>query len=161
MAEHVWSVLCQSGVIDRDSNRVSLLEVPEKVAIAGEKALAEVETAASKGKVLVPMQLDIVSYWLRSDLSKPESGAVGRLTIVAPDGKRLASQEFPIGLKEKTGFRQRIKLQTLPYRGLGHYWFVIYKKTGSRWHRMTRLPLELVCIEDLASSAPSEPQQPS
>src|SRR5262245_60174861 len=71
MAKHVWSVLCYKGVVDQFTNQVSLLDVTETVVV---KLLEPVPQAtdAETNDVRLPMNLHLVTLWIRSNLAVPE-----------------------------------------------------------------------------------------
>jgi len=64
MARHVWSVLCERAIVDRDSESLSLIDVVDAV---------DYEANIPSGDlVTVPAGLTLVSLWIRSAAAVPE-----------------------------------------------------------------------------------------
>lgn len=134
MAEHLWSVLCHKASIDRDSNVVSLLEVAESFEIGG---------IPKDAKVVVPLNLELVSFWTRSKPEERET-ATSRYWLVEPDGTRFSGGESTIDLT--TGGRSRtiVRMNGLPLTGPGVYTFnVDLKGPDGRWMEVAKIPLEV------------------
>ena len=148
MAEHVWSVVCRSASIDRDSNVVSLLSVVEALKISGGpaklKELEEAQAATRKGEeVLIPLSdFVLISWFLRSDHDKPEK-AKCRLSIDPPQGTLPQKFERHVDLGEHAGVRIRSTYTALPFKGLGTYWFVVELQKNDRWTKVARIPVTL------------------
>ena len=107
---------------------MSILDVPEKLLIANEEKLGDLEALVAEqgGPVGLSVQVEIVSYWHRTDVDAPEKG-LGRLVMKGPDGKAVGEpQEFSVDLQQANGFRQQFGLSAMPFVGLGFYWFVIH-----------------------------------
>lgn len=159
MARHVWSVLCYKSSIDKDDNQISLLAVTEKLTIRDPsrqdlEQLLEETLAEDKG-IIFPVNLHLVTWWVRSDYEKPETRPL-RLQVLFPDGKRIVAGEGVIDLTKAAGHRVRWALNTLLFRGFGLHWFSIESKPGKRWSVAARIPLEIVHSSDgLSSEKPS------
>ena len=161
MPHHVWSVLCYKVSIDQRDNLVSLLDVPEQITVQGppgkegEIERVRKEAAEAGADALIPVNLQLLSWWIRSDPEKPER-AEARLRMLPPGkGAKLPPTPIPIDLSEKNSWRQRIVLGLLPFRGFGRYWFVIELRAGKSWRRMAKIPLNLVLGEPLPDKAVS------
>ena len=149
MAEHVWSVLCYSKSIDKETNVISLLHVIEKIELEEE----ELEAAlAEKGPVVFPIQMELVSWWVRSDYAQPEMTTTFRLATVMPSGEEVYQPFSNINLEKRTGWRHIIRFSNFPFRGLGLYWLVLEKMVSQEpdaWQRVARIPVELVAAKSL------------
>ena len=150
MPEHVWSVLCYKASIDQRDNLVSLLDIPEKLAATLQPGTEEsieqqLEQARGQSKeVLIPVHLQLLSWWVRSDPEQPEEGTA-RLRLLLPvRGRRIPAKEFPIHLTDHRSLRHRVLFEVLPFRGFGFYWFLIDFKSGKGWRRVAKIPLEIV-----------------
>jgi hypothetical protein len=64
MINHVWSVLCETSLLDQDSKLISLINCLEQITISEESA---------PDKAL-PLVVNLVSAWVRSDLNTPSRG---------------------------------------------------------------------------------------
>ena len=143
MAEHVWSVLCSRAIIDEDSHQVSLIAVIEEVHIRSSEEQIK-QTIAEAGKpgtrVAVGSKMEMVSYWVRSDYDKPESGTA-RIAIQIPNGDFLPWQEFPLDLQAKPGWRMRIQMAGIPIHGAGLYRFHVQQKfAADQWGTVAKVP---------------------
>ena len=148
MAEHIWTVLCRKKLADEDDGLVSLIDVFER--IAGDSELEDdLRKATQSGQrgVSFPIEMRLVSWWIRSDDSKPETIQT-RLGIVSPSGEQLTSQEIPVDLTATTSARATVRFTRMVMAGFGRYWFVVEKhvegKGKSRWLEVAKLPIEIV-----------------
>ena len=141
MIDHVWTVVCRQSVIDRDSKNLSLFNVLEQIAVQGEANTGE--------RRLIPMDLEVVSLWSRSDYDVSAKG-VQRLTLLSPDEESLASGEQEIDLSKHRRFRNRARFRGLPMKGAGRYVFRVDQMTegGVEWQHVTDIPLEVVFVAE-------------
>jgi hypothetical protein len=141
MIDHVWTVVCRQSVIDCDSKNLSLFNVLEQITIQGE--------ANTEERTVIPMDLEVVSLWSRSDYDVSAKG-VQRLTLLSPDGENLASGEQQIDLSKHRRFRNRARFRGLPMKGAGRYIFRVEQMTEgeAEWQRVTDIPLELVFVAE-------------
>jgi hypothetical protein len=167
MAEHVWSVLCYSKSIDKETNVISLLHIVEKIGLEDSE---ELEAAlVEKGPVVFPVQMDLVSWWVRSDYSQSEKTTTVRLVTVMPSGEELYQPLSKIDLEKRTGWRHIVRFTNFPFRGLGLYWLVFEKRVPQEpdaWQRVARIPVELVAAKSLdvvteIKLGPTLPELPS
>lgn len=158
MAQHVYSVLCRQVVVDRDGGQVSIHEVIERLImeVPTEERLKKLEEVGA-----LPVPLQLISWWVRSDYDKPEESSY-RIILKTPKneehvlkgGDTIPEQgqptkvveDFHLNLQESTGARRIMRLEGLPrWSGFGLYWFTIEgrEKNGKRYVA-TRIPLEVV-----------------
>jgi hypothetical protein len=104
---------------------------------------------ARSRRILVPANLNLVSWWIRSNYTKPEISHF-RFAFINPDGVRLHEQVFMIDLRQVVGQRMTIQIAELPLSMLGQHWYWIEReeeptrKGGKgKWRTVTRIPLEL------------------
>jgi hypothetical protein len=170
MAEHVWSVLCYSKSIDKETNVISLLHVIDKIGLEQSEELGA--TLAEKGPVIFPIQMDLVSWWVRSDYSQPERTTTVRLVTVMPSGEKLYQPLSNIDLERRTSWHYIIKFTNFPFRGLGLYWLAFEKMVSQEpdtWQRVARIPVELVAAKsvdvvteiNLGATSPELPSGPT
>lgn len=128
MVEHVWTVLCEKVLEDPDTRVISLVDILERLIIDPEGGMEQqIEKAREAGKkgVFVNVQMQVVSWWIRSDHEKEEISHA-RIAFVSPLGERVMVQDVQIHWeKEISGQRIFVKLDKLPIARLGLYWFKI------------------------------------
>lgn len=136
---HVWSVLCSSSTIDRDSNNISLNEVTEQLNIPAEEMPDDLPEDAG-----IPVQLELVTLWSRSDLEEEDEGEA-RLVLDTPEGNQIEGEPVAVDLREFRRFRTRQGFNGLPYDGPGLYEFRIQARRGpdQEWEERAWIPLEV------------------
>ena len=133
MIEHVWSVLCFETVIDKASNKISLHSIAEQVQIM----------AKPMPKGILPIHLDLVSLWIRSDSEQPESG-ISRITFVSPSAKVMAISEPNIDLLKTERARNVVQFEGIPLEESGRYLFrVELKSSDDEWLQVASVPLSV------------------
>lgn len=138
----IWAILCQSTVIDRYTNNVSLFNVIEEITIPSTPPQGASGRGGMGAGAAVVFQL--VSLWVRSDLAVPERG-YGRIRLATPDNQISTGQEFEVDLTQFLRLRQRTHMSTLPIRGEGIYRFMIDGRTDTQdWAEMFEVPLRVV-----------------
>ncbi len=138
MADHIWSVVCRSAIIDRYTNTVSLLNIIESAEFSPDQPISE-------GKEWHNLQSDafIVSYLIRSDLEQPEQCQI-RVKVVAPDGTKNDKEIIiEADLSEHARFRGIFHLKGLPFWSSGVHWFYVALKNDGRWKEISRIPITI------------------
>lgn len=111
--QHHWSVLCQSSVIDIDSNLLSLYDCLEEL---------NVNTPLKPGQPInLPISFEVVSFLSDSNL-KTERKLELKAEMIDPKGKKI--NEFGGQLFFKDGskrLRSRLKIQGLTLNEPGTY----------------------------------------
>lgn len=135
----IWAILCQSAVVDQDSNQISLFNIIDELTFSGAPPVATGEPEPDP--ILVPMDMELVVVWARSDPETPES-VRGRTRLVGLDRSEILTEEREIGLDEAIHVRWFHDLTDIPYLGEGEYLLKVDAKTpGSDWQEMFELPL--------------------
>lgn len=139
---HVWSVLCQSSTVDRETNTLSLNQVIEGIEIS---EIPEEQEGIS-------LQAHLVSLWVRSDIEEGEQGEV-RTLIETAGGDIHEGPPAEVDLREHRRFRTRQQLQGLPVDELGIYEFRVQFREDSTndWTDAAWVPLEIRLMEDTDS----------
>ena len=150
MASHVWTVLCRKASIDRESNVVSLLEVIESIQITA--------PTASNPPLAVPIQLEIVTLWARSDPGRPER-ASARFSLHFPDGTQVEGSRSEVNLMDWQRLRTVIQMQGFPVKGPGIHHIVIQSRQddGSAWTEVAKIPIEIAIIAATAVTPAAAP----
>jgi hypothetical protein len=153
MAEHVWTVLCRATLLDSNSGVLSLSDITELLTItggAGEDIEAEMKASRAAGRAgeLWPVRLRLVSWWVRTDLAKPESEQL-RVSMIDPAGEAVSTQSITVNLVNHTSQRINLGLNWMPINAAGRYWFVVEHQQGAkgkkgRWTKAAAIPLEIV-----------------
>jgi hypothetical protein len=139
MIQHVWSVLCSRSSTDRETNNLSLFEIIEQLNVLG--PLPDLGA-----KVAIPVQLEIVSLWSRSQSGEAEESR-GRLTLLSPSGLEAFTREFVVNLVEHDRMRTQLRLMGLPLFGTGRYTFTVeIQRANEQWEVVARIPLQLESI---------------
>lgn len=154
MPEHIWTVLCYKGCIDTLTNQVSLLDVTEKLKL-GIEAEERERMDRTEGVMKTPVNLEVVSWWVRSKPDVPES-AKGRLILRSPHGHEVGGGGFEINLTVSSGWRGRLLINSFPVnQGEGLFWFEVQLlEEPETWKMVSRVPLEfqLQVVESLDSA---------
>ena len=144
-----WAILCESAIVDKDTNNVSLVNVVEELTLPA--APPEI-AATSDPSQLKPVSLAIVTLFARSDPSVPESGEA-QIKIVAPDGRIGLSGQISVDLIQHERLRAIGRTFQMPFpdRLAGQYLLKVEVKTaGLDWEEMFSLPLQVkVQTDDL------------
>lgn len=143
---------CRRAIIDKDTNTVTLTDVLEVVAAEAVIPRADFPT----GHLVLPIEFEIVSYWVRSDLTKPEKG-LGRVLIQPPEGEaQTIGDPFDVDLTQFPKLRTRSHFSGLRVDHPGRYWFIIQKQEpqSTEWVQVARLPVDfdLTFAEPAATS---------
>jgi hypothetical protein len=140
VAEHIWSVLCESSAVDKYTNQVSLFSV-----IEGLNFVYNGEEPSAEGDVSIGVHMRLVSYWTRTRRDKPERAEL-RMSLELPSSKVIPGQ-VPVAIDLDMGPRARTisQIGSLRYGGSGEYAMLVDYRSlpGTRWKRVARLPFEL------------------
>ena len=139
---HVWSVLCQDAVIDRDSNAVSLFKC-----LAGFAA----KFIGPELPTDMPAFCKLATLWIRSDVLVPEK-VLSRIRYLTPQGESVNEVTHEVDLSVHVRSRNVLSLQGLPYRGDGEYEFVVETQDDDEWHIAVRVPVQIALEHELPSS---------
>ena len=135
--KHAWTVLCQKSTIDKDTNTMSLVDVFEELTFNKE--------VPDKKVTGVPLSFELVSLWYDNLYEKESSGTL-LVEVYDEQNKKLKefTHEFVIP-KQFKRMRTRVRVNGLPFSGLGDYTIRISYKHGTEkeYTEVTELPLEL------------------
>lgn len=149
MAQHVWSVLCQHPVVDKRTNRVSLLNTTEQVTVLDPEQILRKKSASDNE--WLNHELWVASLWRWSKKAPEEARTCVR--IFDPSGDRVKGEDqwTEIDFTKSPRARTFLGLPGVPLQGEGTYTFkVILLESGkSRPKTVAQLPLELRFVDEL------------
>lgn len=141
MIRHVWTVLCLSSAIDRDSNALSLLNILETLAYSRDDNDDEPESE----QVNVPFEFEIVSLWTRNTFSEPTEGRV-QISMINPSGAPPENQfEYEVNLVDHVRLRYRVRVAGITITGPGRYEIRVNQWSDELddWQHVTDVPLDI------------------
>ena len=119
----VSAIVCQSSLLDQQTNNISLLNVLEDVRF--DIKIADAKADISKG-ISLPFQFDFVVMFARSDTLKVEKELSfnGKVSLVSPEGIVLIDNPIQgVIEKGKKRFRMTIKFNGVKLTKSGVYVF--------------------------------------
>lgn len=137
--KHIWTILCQKSSIDFESNLLSLFNNAEELSLTIDKS------KAPSDNLVVPIELQLVSYWTAEDANK-ENILDLRGELLDPENKTLTTFENKFEIKKGiTRFRNRTNILSLPITKSGRYIFkMMQRKSGkSTFETVAELPLDV------------------
>jgi hypothetical protein len=138
MIQHIWTVPCRVGIVDQNTNNVSLIDVLEEITVS------ELPMQPGVIPAQMPSILDVVSLWGRENPDQPEAGW-GRLSLISPQGESLVQQPGEVDLRQFRRVRAFNKFIGLPLRGPGRYYFHVERRPdeAAEWELVARVPLDI------------------
>lgn len=137
--KHIWTVLCQKSSIDFESNLVSMFSCLEELTLVVDK------TELVSQKLVIPVEIQLVSFWTVSDQSK-ENSLEFKGELLNPAGQVINnfSNQFSID-KGVQRFRNRTNIQGLPVTDSGRYYFRMSQRVNSEpeFRVVAELPLDV------------------
>jgi hypothetical protein len=139
--EHSWTVFCHRVIADKETNRLTLVDTIEKVAV-GVKNLP-----AYDGLVVFQLECVLVSHWSRSDFLTPEASKM-RITLLNPKDETIPFTDpsplvLDVDLTEHATMRTQNQLGGLPLGDPGRYVFhVEMLGAKNKWQTVARVPYQ-------------------
>ena len=155
MANHVWSVLCESFSIDRFTHHASLFDLVETLEVTLEKPFP-----ANAEKSVLHVRMTLVSYWVRQDPDVPER-AECRYGLLLPTRRRVsAPEESEIDLETVSRARSFGRIGHLQDGGPGTYVFLVeHRIAGARkWKLGAQVPFWVSILPAEGSSVVTPPK---
>ncbi|MFH1601393.1 MAG: hypothetical protein ABIB61_00355 [Candidatus Shapirobacteria bacterium] len=150
MIKHIWSVICQKSLIDKETNNISLIEVLEEVSV----------NITSPGeinkKINIPFKYEVVNYWMKKGRVKDVDI---RIRLVDPDQKVIKSFINRLSIPpDKDRMRSRLRILGLELTRSGSYtfWIEIKEEGKKTFKRVAELPLEVKLTK---KALPLDPQK--
>lgn len=135
MIRHMWSVLCERVVIDRDTGSVSIQTCMNDI-------------SAKEFPFTIPF-LQVGNAWW-NDSEKPSGELSATLRILEPEGKQMAESKGTLKPLPSGGY-QFLNINAAGFRGEvpGTYLFLISFREGTkRLKEVARLPLRVQEVKD-------------
>lgn len=129
MARHIWSVLCQSVLLDQFSNSMSLIQAIEGFSVPALPSSAP--------------QMMVGSLWLRTG---KESQLISRIRILDPAGKVVNVIENKPASLSLPRSRTITILGGFPLVSAGVYSMVVESKKEGGWMEEAAIPLEISVV---------------
>jgi hypothetical protein len=150
--EHSWTVLCHRVIIDRETNRLTLVDTIESLRIQGKRA-----DFPQAPIVIFKLDCVLASHWTRSDIERPEKSRF-RLTLLDPSGAIVPFTDphpniLEVDLTEKSSVRTQNQFLGLPIGESGRYVFLVEMEVGDRWEPVARVPyvLKIEFVDEAAA----------
>ena len=142
----LWSIVCSSTIVDKDTNGISLINIIERLKITI-KASVDIEKKKEKlGWYTTPINLRVASHFYRKE-QETDLSFNFQLLVVDPDNKVLGSKAegslaFP---KKLINLRMIAALNGLPVTKSGTYYIVVRMKDVGEtdYIEIRRIPIEI------------------
>lgn len=133
----LWFLACQRAIIDRETRKISLIDVSEALNIQEEIPVGE------KAGLLLGLQL-AAAFWFGDGDDEPIAEV--RLRLRAPDGKTRDLKTLELGESGKvinSSARLLIRVESIEYKGEGVYHFELDMRSKGklRWKQVSSYPL--------------------
>ena len=133
MPKLIWSVLCESSIIDQQTNNVSLLKVLEQVQYS--------TNATEKEEVVLPLNFQHISLFQTDEKDNSKYDLL--LETVGPDGKTLVAVDANIDFSGKKRGRLILAIQGMKVAGPGIYHYRLSIKKPEGLVLLGQIPLEV------------------
>lgn len=134
--KHIWSMLCKSSSIDKETNLITLRDCIEQLDITVPKKAA---------KKVVPIEFELVHLWSVGEIGEAEKFEV-KTELYDPENQRINGFSgfftFP---KNKKRLRTCIQVKGLPFTSVGEYKFKIKLKEENQkqYKEVAEIPLDI------------------
>ena len=135
--KHTWSVLCQNYFVDKASNNLSLIEIPDRITFGGNIP------DSRPFELRLPSHLFLVSTWARNG-DEDVRLYISLIRVLSPTGDKLGQFETTVDFEEQAKTRTIGKLDKLPFTENGVYHFQVCSKESGLWIPVASIPLEII-----------------
>ncbi|MDP9249041.1 MAG: hypothetical protein M3M85_00820 [bacterium] len=144
--KHVWSIICESSIVDQQSNNISIHKVLEQlqVDLTSNKPLTEKEKTGIR-KAQIPFPFQVVSMWQSINPKKIPVADV-EIELLDPIGESLQKTIFQLKFqKDKARMRTIISNSTIALTDTGLYIFKVGLKEEKEdsFTLVAEIPLEV------------------
>lgn len=137
MARVVLAAFCQSAIVDRTTNNLSIINQLDELHPPPPPDRAQ---RGKGGVVRMAFQCALVSVWEREKPQISEAAPL-RIRIVTPGKKSIDIAQGTIDLRKHRRARSVIQMPGLPIDGEGRYVFIYEVRRGNTWKRTVDVPL--------------------
>lgn len=139
--KNIFSVLCRSSSIDRDTNLASLIEILEEITITS--GLKTENKNIEIGNV-INLPFELFTLWERTGDLKETPEAKIKVTVVGPQGGEKEKLNFPLKFESgKKRMRLVIKVPAFEFLGYGTYIFKVYLEQDGKFVQAQETSLDV------------------
>lgn len=138
--QHIWTVICEKSITDKENNLISLIGCIEQF------NLREPEPKTDSRQKGIKVRFEIISLWFDESTSKKRIGEA-QVELYDPSCKRIRGSGFRFEMPQKyRRIRTRVIIEGLPITTFGKYLFKIsYKDPKSKkYQKVTEIPVDIV-----------------
>src|SRR3989344_280522 len=138
---NIFSLLCRSSSIDRDTNSASILEIIEEITITSDPF---VKSDGNRQNNFIPLPFELFTLWERGIVVNEETICKVKISIINP--QKIEKEQITVPLKFESGkkrVRLRIKSPGINFSGYGTHSFRIYLEVGGKFVTVKEIPLEI------------------
>ncbi len=150
--EHIWSVICQSYIVDRESGNLSLVGIPSRLGFRGD--------VPDERPFELPLQppFFLVTLW-RTDTDTIGVTESALVKVRAPNGDVIGTFDVLVEFGDTEGHQTYGKLETVLYQQNGVHRFEVYLYKDGDWSAdpVASIPLEIVHEQPVLETEESEP----
>lgn len=145
MIKNIYSILCESSIIDKDTNNLTINNVLEQLKI--NVAFNGKQPPQDSLKINIPIKYEFISLWKRDNITQNETHEI-ELTISDPNNNLI--QSFPQKFQFEKGLnrhRSIFKITGFTATISGTYKFNIKIKVDNTFKEFAEVPLEVDIIK--------------
>jgi hypothetical protein len=145
VAKLVWAVFCQTAIVDRATNNVSVINQldtlsmqrpPQSVGVVAKNA------AGRKVRTLAAFPCTVVTVWERDKPTISESSELA-VDFLGPKREPVGTFRASVDLRKTRRARLMANVPGIPLVGEGTYRFVLKCRHGVKWRRVGELTFQL------------------
>ncbi|MEK7081015.1 MAG: hypothetical protein AAB902_01325 [Patescibacteria group bacterium] len=139
--KNIFSVLCRSSSVDRNTNLASIIEILEEITISS--GLKTENKNLESGNV-INLPFELFTLWERSsDLTKELEVKI-KVTVVDPQGTEKEKINFLLKFESgKKRMRLIIKVPAFEFFGYGTYFFKVYLEQDGKFIQVQETSLDV------------------
>lgn len=142
MARGIFCIACDSAIIDRTTNKLSLINIVEQVDLSLKDGPSNLNIWGNSN-----LPIHICTYWTRSAIDEPES-VRARLRFISHNGNELdATLEFEPDLVSSANCRSTLILPNFPvYMSYGRHqqMLVVEQFENNKWVEAMRSAIMVI-----------------
>ena len=95
---HLWTIICQSSVIDSLTNNISINNILEEIYINKQDSSGN-KIAIQKGDIM-PINFQIICFWKKLIDVNDDLFIDGKIQFIDPNGEIITENPFPIPMEK-------------------------------------------------------------